>query len=157
MGFRKEYFQTEPGAPEPLAAVTRRRVRFEEVDALGMVWHGRYASFLEDGRAAFGRRYGLSYTRFRDERMAAPIVQMQIDYRCPLLFDQNFCVHTVLHWCDALKLNFEYIIIRDSDNRLVATAGTVQLITDHSGGLLLTETGFVKEFRDRWRSGELHI
>ncbi len=158
MGFQKGYFKAEPGAPPPLRAKVRRRVRFEEVDALGIVWHGRYPSFLEDGRAEFGRIYGLSYSMFKTERIAAPIVQMQIDYRHPLEFDQEFEIETILHWCDALKLTFEYVLTADvhqKGNVTVATASTVQLLTDSDGTLLLTETGFIREFRGRWRRGEL--
>ncbi len=159
MGFSKEYFQREPGDPAPLSAITGRRVRFEEVDALGIVWHGRYPSYLEDARAEFGRKYGLSYAMFRKERVAAPIVQMQIDYRLPLQFDDLFTIEAVLYWCDALKLNFEYLLKKESEagSELVATACTVQLITDSHGRLLLTESGFVKEFRQQWRAGGLHV
>jgi len=140
--------------------MTTRRVRFEEVDALGMVWHGRYAGFLEDARAEFGRKYGLSYAMFRQERIAAPIVQMQVDFRVPLKFDELFRIEAVLHWCQALRLNFEYALYRENGGEqrteIIATASTVQLITDSSGELLLTVRGFLKDFRERWKNGELH-
>ena len=164
MGFRKVYFPREPGSPSPLEARCTGRVRFEEVDPLGIVWHGRYAGYLEDARAEFGRRYGLSYSMFMEERMAAPVVQMQIDFRAPLFFDDIFQVQALLNWSDALRLNFEYVItgpVPDGDAggdampRVVATACTVQLLTDMKGQVLLVESGFMKEFRERWRSGKL--
>ena len=31
------------------------RVRFTETDPLGIVWHGNYIQYFEDGREAFGR------------------------------------------------------------------------------------------------------
>lgn len=122
---------------------------------MGMVWHGRYPGFLEDGRSEFGRQYGLGYSRFRDAGMAAPIVRMQIDYRTPLRLDDTFSIETMLHWTDSLKLNFEYRIMRHG-RELIATACTIQLITDASGSLILTETGFLREFREKWRSGVFH-
>ena len=36
------------------------RVRFNETDVLGVVWHGNYIKFFEDGREAFGREHGIS-------------------------------------------------------------------------------------------------
>ena len=33
-------------------------VRFQEVDSMGVVWHGHYLTFFEEGRAAFGREFG---------------------------------------------------------------------------------------------------
>ena len=158
MGFRNGYFKSETDAPPPLRAVARRRVRFEEVDSLGMVWHGRYVSYLEDGRYALGERFGLSYTMFKKHGIAAPVVQMQIDYRAPLRYDDSFTIEAVLHWCDALRLNCEYFIEKNAGVRseLVATAATVQLITDSSGELLLCETDFLTHFRKQWQSGALH-
>ena len=37
------------------------RVRFAECDPLGIVWHGNYIQYFEDGREAFGRHHGISY------------------------------------------------------------------------------------------------
>ncbi len=36
-------------------------VRFNEADPLGIVWHGHYVRYFEDGREAFGNKYGLRY------------------------------------------------------------------------------------------------
>ena len=44
---RRPYFPFKQDAPEPLRAIVRRRVRFEEVDPLGIVWHGRYPVILK--------------------------------------------------------------------------------------------------------------
>ena len=52
------------------------RVRFDEVDALGIVWHGNYVKYLEDGREAWGRKYGIPYmTIYREVKsgLQAPI------------------------------------------------------------------------------------
>ncbi|HET6225857.1 MAG TPA: acyl-CoA thioesterase, partial [Bacteroidia bacterium] len=47
-------------------------VRFSEVDALGIVWHGHYLKFFEDGREAFGRQYGLGYLDIHKEEFVVP-------------------------------------------------------------------------------------
>lgn len=44
------------------AALTDRttiKVRFSEIDSMQIVWHGEYVRYFEDGREAFGKRYGL--------------------------------------------------------------------------------------------------
>ena len=56
-----KYFKQDENALLPLTANTKRKVRFEEVDSLGIVWHGRYPSFFEDSRDEFGNKYGLKY------------------------------------------------------------------------------------------------
>jgi len=155
MGFAKTYFDTDPDDPLPLTVKTSRRVRFEEVDLLKIVWHGNYVSFLDDGRVAFGDMHPtLSYNRLREEAVAAPIVQMHIDYLTPLHFDETMTIETTLHWSDALKLNFSYMILGD-DGRLAARAYTVQLFTDPQGDMLLVPPAWIEEFRNKWRKGEL--
>lgn len=60
----KPYFKPQ-GGPGPLHMVCQRTIRLDEVDVLGIVWHGRYPSFLEDGREEMGRLFGLSYLDFK--------------------------------------------------------------------------------------------
>lgn len=64
----KPYFPAREGDPPPLRAQIKRQVRFEEVDSLGIVWHGRYPSFVEDARDYLGEKYGISYVDFFDHR-----------------------------------------------------------------------------------------
>lgn len=155
MGFAKSYFTAGPTDPAGLMVETERRVRFEEVDVLGIVWHGHYVSFLDDGRVALGDRFpALSYGRMKEERMAAPIVQLHIDYQSPLVFDEVMRIETTLHWTDALRLNFSYKISR-ADGRLALKAYTVQLFTDFKGEVLLLPPAWVAEFRHQWKTGVL--
>jgi len=155
MGFAKKYFISEPSDPPGLSVYTERRVRFEEVDMLGIVWHGNYVSFLDDGRVAFGDRYpDLSYGRLREEEVAAPIVQLHIDYQSPLGFDEIMRIETTLHWTDALRLNFSYHITK-LDGSIAVKAYSVQLFTDLKGSVLLLPPAWIDEFRRRWQSGEL--
>ncbi|MDR3630548.1 MAG: acyl-CoA thioesterase [Desulfocapsaceae bacterium] len=152
MGYPKTYFKERPGSPAPLLVTADRRIRFEEVDAAGMVWHGRYPSFLEDGRIAFGDRYGLAYGAFIRHRVLAPLVQMHLDYRSPLRFDQIIRIETSLHWNEALRLDFSYAII-DPQGQIATTGYTVQVLTDLGGGLLLAPPDWMLDFREQWRAG----
>lgn len=151
---RKPYFRSCEGAPPPLHASVQRVVRFEEVDPLGIVWHGRYPSYLEDGRVALGGKYGLGYMDFYRQGVMAPIKQMHMDYQLPLQFAEEFTIEVLLHWSDATRLNHEFVL-RNSVGQVVTTGYTVQLLTDPQQRVLLVPPPFYEEFRQRWRSGEL--
>ena len=45
------------------------RIRFNETDPLGIVWHGCYITYFEDGREAFGRLHGISYLDVQKTRI----------------------------------------------------------------------------------------
>ncbi len=150
MGFAKKYFHQQEDDPAVLVAQAERRVRFEDVDALGMVWHGRYPSYLEDGRIAFGDEYGLSYHTIRESGIVAPIVQMHVDYKHPLRFDENILIESALHWADAVRLNFSYIIYNQKGT-LAACGYTVQLLTKIDGTVLLVAPDWLVDFKEKWR------
>jgi acyl-CoA thioester hydrolase len=151
---RKPYFPAVKDAPAPLSLAVKRRVRFEEVDSMGIVWHGCYPSYFEDGRVAFGHQYGISYSDFIRERTPVPVRQMQIDYFLPLRFEDEFEIKTILHWSDAARVNFEYEI-RNTGGQLACAGCTVQLMLDRDGSVLLVPPPFFAAFLDRWKQGEL--
>ncbi len=152
MGLPKAYFRAEPDSPSILSATATRRIRFEEVDMLGIVWHGHYVSYLDDGRIAFGDKYGLSYTAMRGAGIAAPIVQMHLDYVSPLRFDKEVAVEASLHWTDSMRLNFEYKLT--SEGRLSARGYSVQLLVDLEGQTLFMPPDFISNFRQKWKNEE---
>lgn len=151
---RKAYFPRRDGAPEPLRITVTRRVRFEEVDPLGIVWHGRYPSFFEDARVALGDSLGVGYMNFHGNGVVAPIRQLQVDYHSPLKYGETFNVTALLHWTDAARMNFEFVV--ENESGAVTTTGcTVQLFLDLDGELLMTPPDFYREFLSRWERGKL--
>lgn len=151
---KRSYFAIEPGAPEPLSVRTERLVRFEELDPLRIVWHGRYVSYFEDGRVAFGRKYGLSYEAFMENRLAAPIVSLHIDYMTPLTFDDRITIEATLHWCTAMRLNFEFNVFNGQGTK-AASGYSVQVLTDLQGNMLFVAPDWIERFRRKWQSGEI--
>lgn len=149
----KPYFKYQE-SPPPLIVSCQRKVRLDEVDVLGIVWHGRYAGYLEDGREEMGRRYGLSYVEFKEAGAVLPIRTLHVDYLSPLRYLETFTVETILHWHEAARLNMEYKIYGQAGE--LATRGySVQMMVDLSGGLMLETPPFYRDFQGRWQRGEL--
>jgi acyl-CoA thioester hydrolase len=155
------YFKDErlpdgrPG-PAPLPCTVERTVRFEEVDALNVMWHGRYPSYFEDARVAFGQEYGFSYRDLHAAGHVVPIKQMGIDYVAPLRFGQHCRITCQLHWTNAAKLNFSYSI-KDIAGQLLTTGYTVQLFLTRGLELCLFTPDYAVDFRQRWRAGQLPL
>lgn len=153
------YFKPVPlcadggAAPEPLRWSVERKVRFEEVDSLRVVWHGRYPSYFEDARIAFGERYGLKYMELYDAGTITPIKQMYIDYLGPLRFGDSCRINIALHWHDAARLNFSYTI-ESPEGELLTTGYTVQLFLDQQGQVYMFKPDIYADFCERWRRGD---
>ncbi len=151
---RTPYFRSSPNDPPALRATVSRQVRFEEVDPLGIVWHGRYASYFDDARVALGDRYGFGYMDLLDGGVLTPVRQLHVDYLVPLSFPETFTVEAILHWTEAARLDHEFVI-RRADGKVAATGYSVQLMLDGHKNLLMLAPPFVADLRRRWRAGEL--
>lgn len=150
----KPYFRYLAGAPSSLRIRVERRVRFEEVDPLGIVWHGRYPSYFEDARVALGERFGIGYMDFYGQGIIAPIRKMHLDYHRPLSFGEEFSIEGILHWSEAVRLNHEFVI-RNAAGEVTTSGYTVQMLLDREENVLLVPPPFYAEFRRRWQRGEL--
>ncbi len=148
----RTYFPSQEGAPPPLRVTVERQVRFEEVDPLNIVWHGRYPSFFEDARVAFGEKFGIGYLDCYAHGILTPIKKMHLDYFRPLRFQERFSIEGILHWSAAARLNFEFII-RNQAHEVTTTGYTVQMLLDTEMNIMLIPPPFVHDFLDRWEKG----
>lgn len=130
-----------------LTEKTAVRVRFDEVDSLGIVWHGNYVRYMEDGREAWGRKYGMSYlTVYYTHGFAVPVVKMNIDYKRPLKYGETCFVEVTYVNTEAAKLVFRYRITNEKGEEIL-TAESVQVFLDKEGNLQLT----VPDFFEGWK------
>ncbi|HAR45740.1 MAG: hypothetical protein A2X56_08460 [Nitrospirae bacterium GWC2_57_13] len=149
----KVYFERVPGAPDPAVCEVKRRCRFSEVDAMAIVWHGRYATFFEEASAELGRKVGLSYRDFFESGLRAPIVEFHIDYLQPLYLDEEFIVRALLIWHEGARINTEYHIVKQDGTR-AAGGYTVQLLVDAAtGDPCYVTPDLLATCRDRWKAG----
>ena len=149
----KPYFPRRESDPPPLRVVTRRTVRFQEVDLLGIVWHGHYPGFFEDARVALGEKHGISYRDFMTNRVPTPVKRLDIDYRLPLRFNDEITIEGLLHWTEAARMNYEFVI-RNAQGQVTTQGYAVQLMLDEHFNLLTVPPPFYLAFCERWRAGE---
>jgi acyl-CoA thioester hydrolase len=131
---------------------TEVTVRFNEADPLGIVWHGHYLRYFEDGREAFGKKFGISYLDFYNHGLAVPVVSVHCDYKKPLRYGNSVLVETTYIPAAAAKLRFEYKMFEASTRALVATGNSLQVFVDvKSFALQLTVPLFFEEWKKRWK------
>jgi acyl-CoA thioester hydrolase len=148
------YFPYREGTPAPLVARVGRRVKFSEVDVMGIAWFGRYAAFFEEGSAELGRLCSLSYEDFANAGLRAPIVQFHTDYHRPLALDEEFTIVASLVWSEGARLNTEYSLI-GKEKEVTATAYTVQMLVDAvTGHPCLAPPELLERCRRRWKAGD---
>jgi len=132
-----------------LTEKTEVRVRFNEADPLGIVWHGHYIRYFEDGREAFGNKYGIGYLDFYNHGYIVPVVNIQCDYKRSLRYGERVIVETQYIPCEAAKLKFEYKLYNADNGQVVATGSSVQVFLDRENSLLqLTNPPFYEDWKN---------
>ena len=106
------YFEKTDGTPAPVTVEITRRARFSEVDAMGIVWNGRYPGYFEEAASELGRIVGLSYGDYYTASLRAPIVKLHVDYFKPIFLDEEFTIRGSLIWHEGSRLNTEFVIIK---------------------------------------------
>lgn len=122
------------------------RVRFNETDPLGIVWHGYYITYFEDGREAFGRHHGISYLDVFDSGYTTPIVKSTCEHKLSLRYGDVFRIETTIVDTPAAKMIYRFKIF-DANNEIACTGETVQVFLDKKGELMLTNPPFYEEWK----------
>lgn len=109
--------QFQPAQPWCL----QRRVLPQHTDHAGVMWHGVYVAWLEEGRVEALASVGLEYAELSSRGLEMPVVSLGIDYLQPLRHgDQVTLLSEVLPF-RGVKLPWSCRFM-DPDDRLMAVA-----------------------------------
>ena len=126
------------------------QIRFNEVDSMGIVWHGHYATYFEDAREEFGRHYDLDYLSIVGHGYYVPLVNLDFSFKSPLAYGDWAIVEITYLPCEAAKILFSYRILSADKKTVMATGSSTQVFLDSSMNLVL----YAPEFYRKWQ--ELH-
>ncbi len=128
---------------------TEIRVRFNEVDQWGMVWHGHYISYFEMGRIDLARRFDLTPADFVKLGYIAPVIELKCNYKEPARDDEELIIRTTLEKPTKAALTFRYQILRKRDKTLSVEGETTQVLLNKKGELVLVIPERIKKRIDR--------
>jgi aldose 1-epimerase len=100
----------------------RVRARFAETDAMGIVHHSRYLPIMEEARVAYLRHIGHPYQSIRDEGIDMTVIEVFLQYRQPIRFDDVIDVHVSLAKVERASFQMTYLLSVDGELR--ATGAT---------------------------------
>jgi acyl-CoA thioester hydrolase len=109
----------------------RVRVRFAETDLMGVVHHSRYLPYLEEARVAYLRHIGHPYSEWRDAGLDAAVLEVFVQYRRALRFDDEVDVH--LRLASSTRTTFQMAYLLTVGGDVAATAVTVHGLVTASG------------------------
>jgi acyl-CoA thioester hydrolase len=104
----------------------QKRVRYNETDQMGYLYHGHYAHYYEIGRVEWLRSMGLSYRDMEEKHgIFMPVVSLQMRFVRPARYDDLLTIQTTLREIPEKFINF-HVRIFNEEKKLV-NGGTVRL------------------------------
>lgn len=106
------------------------RVNYSETDQMGVVYHARYAVWLDIARTEHLRQAGMNYREVEERGFRLAVSDLSIRYRYPARFDDEVRIRCWVRERVSRRLTFGYAIERVADGRLLATATTALMVLD---------------------------
>jgi len=111
--------------------VTKFRVRYAEVDPMGYVYHGNYASYYEVGRTELMRNMGSSYKKLEDEGVMLPVIHLECHFIRPARYDDELSILTRIQRFTRTQITFSYRIY-NQNNHLINEGLTTLVFVNRS-------------------------
>lgn len=114
----------------PLTSTSSIRVRYQETDQMGVVYHTNYIVWFEVGRCEFIRQFDIDYLELEKMGIFLPVVEVNCRYISPARFNDEVAIDTRLVYFSGSKMKFEYTVTRVSDGTPLATGWTMHIWVD---------------------------
>lgn len=115
---------------------TMIQVRFYEVDAYGVAWHGHYVGWFEVGRNELTEKFNMGPLQLKEKNLLAPVVELNCEYKFPATYGESLLIQTTMERTEVAKLIFHYRVLSQGNGKVLATGSTTHVLTDLKGNLL---------------------
>src|SRR5688572_25953406 len=100
---------------------------------MGIVYYANYFIWFEVGRTDLLRRGGWSYKEMERDGYSLPVVEAHSEYRLSARYDDDLEIRTTGALLSAVRVRFDYIVVRTADEAVLATGHTVHASLDRDG------------------------
>jgi acyl-CoA thioester hydrolase len=106
------------------------RVRYAEVDRMGVVHHSMYPVYFEEARTAMMRSIGQSYADLEREGFLLPLTDYYARFIRGPRYDDVLVVESRITACRGVRLRVDYRVFEKESGELMATGHTVHACTN---------------------------
>lgn len=112
-----------------LTAEITIKIPFQDVDVMGIVWHGNYLRYFEEARAALLDKINYGYFQMKESGYAWPIVDARVKYIKPLTLQQVILVKArLVEFECGIKIAYEVFDAKTGDR--TTKGSTMQVAID---------------------------
>lgn len=87
------------------------RVRYQETDQMGVVYHANYLNWFEIGRTEWVRQAGITYKEMEARGLLLPVTDVEASFKHPALYDDWVTVCTRVAEMTSIRVRFESRVV----------------------------------------------
>lgn len=120
----------------PITMDIEIRVRYAEVDSMGVLHHSRFWVYFEMGRTELLRAAGVAYADLERQGVFFAVAKCSAKYLAPARYDDLLVLTTRITRMGAARIDHAYELRRKSDGQLLATAETTLACIGRDGQII---------------------
>lgn len=127
----------------------KQRVYYADTDAYGVVWHGAYLRWMEQGRVEFCDKLGLDLVELKKQDVAIPVTNMNVRYKASAKLDDRLIVETWISKLSPISVTFGQTVRNEDTNKVYIQAEFVTVAITNEGRLYRRMPQNLKESFER--------
>ena len=84
----------------------------QHTDHAGVMWHGTYLNFLEEGRIDALKKVGLTYSELSEKGFEIPVVSLKIKYKISFIHGETFILKSQFKMENKIRLNCKTLFLK---------------------------------------------
>ena len=124
-----------------LSSSTKIRVRYEETDKMGVVYHAKYFNWFEVARIQLLDEIGIPYKELEKEGYFLPVLSCSAIFKHPAHFDDRLIIKLEISLASLLRLKVAYEVWRK--DLMIATGTTEHAFISKDGKVIRPPASFV--------------
>ena len=106
----------------------------QHTDHAGVMWHGSYLNFLEEGRIDALDQLGLSYSKLSEKGFEIPVISVQMRYKISFIHGEKVLLKSQFKLENKVRLNCKTLFLKS--NGAIGAEAMIGLVvvrkTNHS-------------------------
>jgi acyl-CoA thioester hydrolase len=116
---------------------------------MGFVYYGVYAQYYEVGRVELLRSLGISYKEIEAMGFALPVVNLNINYKKPALYDDELVIKTTIKEMPKLKIIFYYETFNENGDLLNKGEVILVFVNKETGKPCFAPNVIINKLKDK--------
>jgi len=126
-----------------LSASVEVRVRYQETDKMGIVYHANYFTWFETARIELLDLMGCPYSSLEKDGFYLPVLRCRADFLSPAHFDDRLTVRVEIKDLPLVRIEAGYEVMREEE--VLVTGETTHAFVSAEGKVVRPPSDFVEK------------